>query len=146
MEGEGNVVRILRDGPAVAQGDLVFAREDGTLVRRESKAFLCRCGHSANKPSCDGTHRRVGFADPAGPTPPPGTRVQPLAEGVDTAGPVTVVMKPEGSLRLLGPVTVIDADGNRHPGGRVSLCRCGASRERPWCDNAHREIGFRADV
>lgn len=145
MDGKGATVRILRHGPAVAEGDLVFAREDGTEVRRESKAFLCRCGYSARKPFCDAAHRRVGFADPAGPTPDPGTRVQPLEEGADPAGPLTVVMKPEGSLRLLGPVTVIDVDGGAHAGGRVSLCRCGASRAKPWCDNAHREIAFRAD-
>jgi CDGSH-type Zn-finger protein len=142
----GTTVRILRDGPALAEGDLVFAREDGTVVRREARAALCRCGQSGRKPFCDGTHRKVGFADPPGPAPDPGTRVQPPPGDADREGPVTVVLKPEGSLRLVGPVTVVTAEGRRHLGGRVSLCRCGASREKPWCDNAHREIGFRADV
>jgi len=138
-----NVFRVLRNGPLLARGDLVFADEAGKVLRRETTAALCRCGHSGNKPFCDGNHRQVGFTE--GETAAPGDRVQPIADGAAGAGPVTVVLKPTGSLRLLGPLKIIDADGREHAGGRASLCRCGASRTKPWCDNAHRDIDFRAD-
>ena len=36
---------------------------DGTVIRETSKAYLCRCGHSAKKPFCDGSHKRVGWTE-----------------------------------------------------------------------------------
>lgn len=45
---------------------------DFEIVDPQGKAFglggrtavsLCRCGHSANKPFCDGSHRAAGFSD-----------------------------------------------------------------------------------
>jgi CDGSH-type Zn-finger protein len=36
----------------------------GRLVRRATKLALCRCGGSANKPFCDGTHKTNGFTAP----------------------------------------------------------------------------------
>jgi uncharacterized Fe-S cluster protein YjdI len=34
---------------------------DGNLIRKDTRVALCRCGGSANKPFCDGTHRTKGF-------------------------------------------------------------------------------------
>jgi CDGSH-type Zn-finger protein len=37
---------------------------DGPVIKETSKSYLCRCGHSANKPFCDGAHKREGFTAP----------------------------------------------------------------------------------
>jgi CDGSH-type Zn-finger protein len=41
-------------------GPLVVIGADGRVAFAES-TFLCRCGASANKPYCDGTHKKIGF-------------------------------------------------------------------------------------
>ena len=46
----------------------IIARENGPYlveVDGQVKAALCRCGHSSNKPFCDGTHKKVGFQAPS---------------------------------------------------------------------------------
>jgi uncharacterized Fe-S cluster protein YjdI len=55
------------DGPLEVRGDLVVVDAEGHEVRRAQKLFLCRCGHSRNKPYCDGSHSRHGFRDPGLP-------------------------------------------------------------------------------
>ena len=58
--------------------------------------------------------------------------------------PTEVEVRPNGPLFLRGAVRVVDAAGVLiTEETRVALCRCGASRNRPFCDNTHREIGFR---
>lgn len=55
-------------------GSLVLDLPEGTRfvlngeerVLERAKLALCRCGHSANKPFCDGSHKRVGFEAAAG--------------------------------------------------------------------------------
>ena len=47
----------------------------------------------------------------------------------------------------LGELELTDADGNRYDltgKQRVSLCRCGASVNKPFCDGTHSRIGFQA--
>jgi CDGSH-type Zn-finger protein len=46
---------------------------------------------------------------------------------------------------VTGPVTIVDAEGNRFavPEGPVALCRCGRSQTKPFCDASHK-AGFDA--
>jgi CDGSH-type Zn-finger protein len=63
------------DGPYHIKGEFTIVTQGGKPVDVDKdEVWLCRCGHSSNKPFCDGTHRKAGFAnnldDPpqAGPT------------------------------------------------------------------------------
>jgi CDGSH-type Zn-finger protein/uncharacterized Fe-S cluster protein YjdI len=49
------------DGPLQVRGNLEITSGTGRVVARVTQARLCRCGHSNNKPFCDGSHARVGF-------------------------------------------------------------------------------------
>ena len=49
------------NGPLLLRGDLHFTNQAGEEIRTATRAALCRCGGSANKPFCDATHRRNGF-------------------------------------------------------------------------------------
>ena len=49
------------DGPLRIEGALELVTGTGRTINRVTDVWLCRCGGSANKPYCDGTHRRNGF-------------------------------------------------------------------------------------
>jgi CDGSH-type Zn-finger protein/uncharacterized Fe-S cluster protein YjdI len=55
-------VKALRNGPLMIQGPLEVVSGTGRTVSRATETFLCRCGASSNKPFCDGTHKKIGFA------------------------------------------------------------------------------------
>jgi CDGSH-type Zn-finger protein len=59
----------------------------------------------------------------------------------------TIKVRPNGSLLVEGDdVTLVDWNGNEYvlPKRPFSLCRCGASTRKPFCDGAHSRIGFAA--
>ncbi len=125
------------DGPFHAQGNIRVVTDDGDTVFEGAETWLCRCGHSANKPFCDGTHERVGFADPGtlGKTP------RPAEEPAD--GPLTITLRPNGPLRMSGPYTLAAPDGTTcDVADKGSLCRCGLSQTKPMCDGSHKESDF----
>lgn len=49
------------DGPLLVRGDFELQDENGEIPRTRATIALCRCGVSAIKPFCDGTHKLVGF-------------------------------------------------------------------------------------
>jgi CDGSH-type Zn-finger protein len=56
----------LPDGPYEVTGPLEIAGQDRERIEPpESKVYLCRCGRSANKPFCDGSHARTGWREAA---------------------------------------------------------------------------------
>jgi CDGSH-type Zn-finger protein/uncharacterized Fe-S cluster protein YjdI len=54
-------VRVIPDGPLLLSGKLKIRASSGRIAWSGEKAALCRCGHSVNKPFCDGSHRAAGF-------------------------------------------------------------------------------------
>lgn len=55
------IVSPLKDGPVQVDGNLEICTGTGHTVNRVQQVHLCRCGHSSNKPYCDGTHSKVDF-------------------------------------------------------------------------------------
>lgn len=55
----------LNNGPLRIEGDFEIVDPTGAPFGLAGRTVisLCRCGHSANKPFCDGSHNRNGFAD-----------------------------------------------------------------------------------
>jgi len=67
---EPTQVRLRRDGPILVDGPVEVLDHDGTVRRADGPTVaLCRCGASARRPFCDGSHRDSGFD---GTCPPEG--------------------------------------------------------------------------
>lgn len=61
---------------------------------------------------------------------------------------VKVSVRDNGPFLVSGPITVEDGAGNQFDlGGKemIALCRCGASKNRPFCDGAHKGCDFKSD-
>jgi CDGSH-type Zn-finger protein len=60
---------------------------------------------------------------------------------------VKITVRPNGPLRVEGPIQLLDANGGAWDlTGKpaISLCRCGASANKPFCDGSHKAINFQA--
>jgi CDGSH-type Zn-finger protein len=60
-----------------------------------------------------------------------------------------VTVNKNGSLRLEGDFTIYDPEGNPFDlAGRttITLCRCGHSENKPFCDSSHKKVNFQSEV
>jgi CDGSH-type Zn-finger protein len=197
------------NGPYVVKNldDLKDSR--GGNVPLKPVVALCRCGGSANKPFCDGTHQSIGFsgtrlADPSAdkrddyhgrkitihdnraicshagyctdglPTvfkyrsepwiDPDGAEVEAIIATIrkcpsgalsyslggveyrDQQRAPSITVTKDGPYAVVGGVRLIDqAWGQGASTEHYTLCRCGASKNKPFCDGTHWSIGFRDD-
>ena len=213
-------IEVTKNGPYLISGNLPLSEqwivtnaEGDSLEYREGKKHpsqaqyaLCRCGQSANKPFCDGSHARAGFngTETAGHQPymenvetiegptmaltdkenlcafarfcDPKGRVWNLVKETDlpeaqqlvkheaghcpagrlvawdrkTGKPIEPHFEPSlgliedtekqvsGPIWVRGGIPVVSADGKTYEiRNRVTLCRCGRSANKPFCDGSH---------
>jgi CDGSH-type Zn-finger protein len=60
-----------------------------------------------------------------------------------------ITVKTNGSIRVEGEFELYDVNGNKfelNGRTRISLCRCGQSKDKPFCDSSHRDCGFQSEV
>lgn len=181
-----------------------LAWEATEQFRSRARYALCRCGGSAKKPFCDGSHTASGFeaTDTAsgtygerattlggsgltvrddrslcvhagfcgtratnvwkqvGKTDDSAVRLQVIAmvercpsgaltyrfdgEDVEPLLAQAIGVVDDGPLSVTGGISVTTSDGaTLEARNRVTLCRCGASGNKPLCDGSHKAAGFR---
>jgi CDGSH-type Zn-finger protein len=125
------------NGPLLVRGDVELVDSDGAVLLQDTRIALCRCGLSANKPLCDGSHD--GAFDDAGTL-----QGERLSGEASADGPLRIQTTEGGPLLVEGPVTIEAADGATCTGRKGALCRCGASGSKPFCDGSHNDVDFTA--
>ena len=55
------IVETAPNGPLMVYGNVAIKNANGIITRKNNVTAFCRCGASANKPFCDGSHKKVGF-------------------------------------------------------------------------------------
>ncbi|HEY0743422.1 MAG TPA: (4Fe-4S)-binding protein [Chryseosolibacter sp.] len=55
------IVETMANGPLLVYGNVSVKDSSGSITKKHNVTAFCRCGGSANKPYCDGSHKKVGF-------------------------------------------------------------------------------------
>ena len=128
-----NTVRVRENGPLAVEAELQVRGQ----AQASPRATLCRCGHSANKPFCDGAHVGAGFVASGEPA---GVPFEALAT---RNGVLDVRPLPDGPLRVVGNLEVVSGTGRTcNKVVEAYFCRCGESKNKPYCDGSHKAAGF----
>ena len=130
-----NRAAVLENGPIALAGEITLGEAE-----EETRMTLCRCGKSKTKPYCDYSHVEAGFTATG---EPPATD-EDKAEG--PGGPLNVTAVKNGPLVITGNLEITTGTGARVARtAKAFLCRCGASKNKPFCDGSHKEIGFTSE-
>ncbi|MFO1203404.1 MAG: CDGSH iron-sulfur domain-containing protein [Tabrizicola sp.] len=131
-----NTVRVRENGPLAFEAELQIRGE----AQATPRATLCRCGQSANKPFCDGAHSAAGFTATGEPA------AKEFAALEVRNGPLNVQPLKDGPLMVTGNLEVVSGTGRTTDKVvKTFLCRCGQSKNKPYCDGSHKAAGFTAD-
>jgi len=133
-----NRIILHKDGYLQFLGDLEIHGAD-VEIETETRASLCRCGASNNKPFCDNTHEEINFET---------VDVQNVKvnESAEQGGTLKITATVNGPYEVVGNLQIEDTAGNViFNGTKTWLCRCGGSSNKPFCDGTHNKNGFDAD-
>lgn len=132
---EVNTVRVRENGPLAFHAECTVAGQ-----AQPTRITLCRCGMSKRKPFCDNAHKQGGFHATGEPA-------EHASQPLDTRnGPLQIAPQRNGPLKVSGNLEVVSGTG--HTVNRVTqtfFCRCGHSRNKPYCDGSHRKADFQAE-
>lgn len=132
-----NEALVTNGGPLQITGNITLVKEDGT-VQYANHLTLCRCGSSNAKPLCDGQHVDREFLH-AG-------KIAEVSEitASDRPSKITISCIKDGPLTFRGRLRLHNQFGQECVKMRGSLCRCGHSANKPFCDGSHERTGFRS--
>lgn len=130
-----NLIAVREAGPYAVHADMRLDGEAGVF-----RATLCRCGASRNKPYCDGSHHEVGFTASGEPSSRDQTEMLSVRDG-----PLAIELETDGPLQVRGNLEIVSGTGRVVARlTRARLCRCGASKTKPFCDGSHALVGFKS--
>ena len=123
-------------GPLQLTGNITLVHDDGT-VQYANHLTLCRCGHSYSKPTCDEQHLDKEFLNPG--------KISEASEIAASQRPskLTLSCIKDGPITFRGRLRLHNQFGQECVKMRGSLCRCGQSASKPFCDGSHTRTGFK---
>jgi len=208
MGSQSVTIKPAPDGPYIVKNLHSFSNRNGAIESKEAMG-LCRCGQSANKPFCDGTHKTIGFSsenqldpekdrldtyrgkkitihdnrslcahagyctdglasvfhlrekpfvDPDGASAeeiievvkqcPSGALSYSIENASETLeiSEASIFIAPNGPYVVKGRVDLLETTrGKGASETSITLCRCGASKNKPYCDGSHWDVKFTDD-
>lgn len=131
-----NEALVSNAGPLQLTGNITLVNEDGS-VQYANHLSLCRCGHSGSKPECSGQHLEKEFLHSG--------KISEASEISASQNPskLTISVIKDGPITFRGRLRMHNQFGQECVKMRGSLCRCGQSASKPFCDGSHTRTGFK---